>query len=661
MDLPKDTTSKLAKKRTLWIRFLGSMNLAITLLLALSIASVVGTVLQQNQGYTDYIIKFGPFWFEVFKLMGLYDVYSSSWFLFILFCLVSSTTVCIYKTAPTMLREMRDYRQNVQLQTLQQYSDCTKWVVQQPAGDVRHVTQSIFSHHGYSARVREEKDRQLVSGMKGRGSRLGYILAHLAIVFICVGGLIDGNAILKARELMGMLEPEHRNLPANKVPAISRLGLDNMAFRGSVSVPEGSQTDALFINYKDGYLVQNLPFTIEVKDFRIEHYDSGQPKSFESDLVIHDDRLATPMTRTISVNHPLIYDGHAIYQASFADGGSELELRAWPLGVVKSKAAKLQSIVGEVMPLVVSKQQWSLEVDDFRLFNIMPSDDPAKKFNNVGPSVTFKLRSKTGEAREYFNYMLPIDRDGHLYYLSGVRESPADDFRYLYIPMDDEGGVGRFVTFLGLLNDTEKMQQLIEKLKLTESVLPSKEARQVNEAMLKLVQLFLKNGFEGVEAQLKKNVPLDDQQSVITLYIQVLQKILAAAYMDVLTTQGHDVSLGLDSGKAGFFTAATVAIGALERYGSPVYLQLDSFAHRQASGLQIAKAPGKNLVYPGCAMLIVGIFLMFYAPQKRLWVWMQQTDKGVEVTLVGQSSKNKMDFSKQYQDISAQFERVLIS
>jgi len=637
------------------------MNLAITLLLALSIASVVGTVLQQNQAYTDYVIKFGPFWFDVFKLMGLYDVYSSSWFLFILFCLVSSTTVCIYRTAPTMLREMRDYRQHVQLKTIQTYPDCTNWVVQQSIDDVRHVAQSILSHHGYSARFKEEKDHQLVSGMKGRGSRLGYILAHLAIVFICIGGLIDGNAILKARELMGLLQPEHRNLPANKVPSISRLGLDNMAFRGSVSVPEGSQTDALFINYKDGYLVQNLPFTIEVKDFRIEHYDSGQPKSFESDLLIHDTRLATPMSRTISVNHPLIYDGYAIYQASFGDGGSEITLRAWPLGEASSKAIKLQAVVGDATPLNVLKQQWSLEMEDFRLFNIMPSEDPNKKFNNVGPSVTFKLRSKTGEAREYFNYMLPIDREGRLYYLSGVRESPADDFRYLYIPVDDKGGVGRFVSFLGFLNNTEKMQQLVTTLKLTEDVLPEKEAQQVNEAMLKLVSLFLKSGFEGVEAQLKKNVPLDEQQSVITLYIQVLQKILAAAYMDVLTAQGHDVSEGLDSGKTGFFTAATVAIGALERYGSPVYLQLDNFTHRQASGLQIAKAPGKNLVYPGCAMLILGIFLMFYAPQKRLWVWMQQTEKGVALTLVGQSSKNKMDFSKQYQDISAQFKRVLIS
>jgi ResB protein required for cytochrome c biosynthesis len=67
----------------LLIRFLGSMNLAITLLVAVAIASIIGTVLQQNQPYPDYVIKFGPFWFEVFKSLDLFDVYSSVWFLVI--------------------------------------------------------------------------------------------------------------------------------------------------------------------------------------------------------------------------------------------------------------------------------------------------------------------------------------------------------------------------------------------------------------------------------------------------------------------------------------------------------------------------------------------------------------------------------------------------
>ena len=67
------------------------MNLAISLLLVLAIASIIGTVLQQNKPYTDYQIKFGSFWFDLFQTLGLYDVYSAVWFLTILFAIAAKS------------------------------------------------------------------------------------------------------------------------------------------------------------------------------------------------------------------------------------------------------------------------------------------------------------------------------------------------------------------------------------------------------------------------------------------------------------------------------------------------------------------------------------------------------------------------------------------
>ena len=57
--------------------FLGSMNLAVLLLCMVAVASAIGTLLQQNQPYQDYLLRFGPFWFEVFESLGLYDVYGN--------------------------------------------------------------------------------------------------------------------------------------------------------------------------------------------------------------------------------------------------------------------------------------------------------------------------------------------------------------------------------------------------------------------------------------------------------------------------------------------------------------------------------------------------------------------------------------------------------
>lgn len=653
------TTEKNTTTSALMLKFLGSMNLAITLLVAMSVASIIGTVLQQNLPYTDYVIKFGPFWFEVFNTLGLYDVYSALWFLLILTFLVISTSVCIYRNAPKMIREMSEYREGIQRQTLQNYTSSKEWLLTIDQKDVLDVATKLFKHNGFSSRKSEPDGQVLISGMKGKGSRLGYVLTHLAIVMICIGGLIDGNAILKFREMAGQIIPETENIPANTVPDISRLGIANAAFRGNVSIPEGGEADVLFINYKDGYLVQELPFSIEVKDFRIEHYQNGQPKSFESDLVVHDKRLDEPLVQTISVNHPLIYDGYSIYQASFGDGGSLMNFLAWPLTNGEKNAMELSTIIGSDFPMKGVNQGWMLETSDFRLFNINPSEDPNKKFKNVGPSVQFKLRNKTGEAKEYLNYMLPLEREGKFYYLSGVRNSPSEEFQYLHIPIDDAGGINRFMAFQKALSDEVYIRGIAETRAFTESVLPTKESAQIIDAMVQLAMLFKTNGIEAVVEQVKKNVPEEKREEVAEIYVRVLQQILGEVYVDILVKEGVDVSEGVDEKKADFFDDASTAISAIGRYGSPVFFQLQSFEHRQASGLQIAKAPGKNLVYPGCGFLILGVFLMFYAPQRRLWMSVKPSGEGLSIVLAGTSLRNKADFSKEYETIRDQFDRVL--
>jgi cytochrome c biogenesis protein len=49
-----------------------------------------------------------------------------------------------------------------------------------------------------------------------------------------------------------------------------------------------------------------------------------------------------------------------------------------------------------------------------------------KDLKNVGPSVQYKLRDKTGQAREFLNYMQPVTLEGAQVYLAGVRSNPSD-------------------------------------------------------------------------------------------------------------------------------------------------------------------------------------------------------------------------------------------
>ena len=49
---------------------------------------------------------------------------------------------------------------------------------------------------------------------------------------------------------------------------------------------------------------------------------------------------------------------------------------------------------------------------------------------------------------------------------------------------------------------------------------------------------------------------------------------------------------------------------------------LKDFTQVQASVFQVARAPGKWIVYAGCLFLIIGVFAMLYVRERRLWVWL---------------------------------------
>lgn len=258
--------SQLPHRSFAWrvFHFLGSMEFAITMLITLAIASVIGTVLQQNQPYPDYVIKFGPYWFEVFETLGLYDVYSALWFLAILTLLVVSTTVCVIRHTPSMLKDMFNLRSNVQHKSLLSMHHHAHWHQPGSLDDNSSIIRERMASLGFRTRITEKGDDRLVSGMRGGMNRLGYILTHVAIIVICVGGLMDSNLPLKIAEWQGRLEIETRDLPLSQIPKESRLAVGQQAFRGSVSIPEGRAASVAYLPMRDGYLVQNLPFTIEV-------------------------------------------------------------------------------------------------------------------------------------------------------------------------------------------------------------------------------------------------------------------------------------------------------------------------------------------------------------------------------------------------------------
>jgi len=611
-----------------------SMRFAITLLTLLAVASIIGTVLKQAEPYNNYIIQFGPYWFEAFRLLGLYDVYHAGWFLVILTFLVASTSLCIYRNAPGMVKEMRNFREHVTEQSLAAFSHKHEVVHDRDEQTLANRMAMYLQQQGFRTRTHLRENGVLIAAKRGAASRLGYLLAHSAIVLICIGGLLDGNLVFKAQQLLGMKKIETRDIPQSQVPAISRLTPDNLSFRGSVQIPEGGTADVVFLNVADGYLVQELPFAVHLKKFRIEHYSTGQPKLFESDIVLFDRQGNKIREATIAVNKPLIHNGVAIYQASFGDGGSRLAIRGWNLFAPAAESFNVEGAVHETARLSSGAEEYQLEFTDFRLFNIenlggeapkknaMSVKSDTKSLNNVGPSYQVKVRNPRGEAREYHNYMLPVTLDGRMYLLSGVRETPNEPFRYLRLPADKQGGIDTFMRLRGVLIDPAQRGEIAKRFAL--GALPPGEGGGELQVRLEasagdILNLFAQGGYSALGQFIETNIPENERQKATETFLRIIE-LSAFEALRLANAQAGELPPAADEATGFFIRDSLNAFSDLFFYGAPVYLQLQSFEQIQASGLQMTRSPGKNLVYFGSLLLVLGIFAMLYVRERRAWI-----------------------------------------
>ncbi len=456
------------------VELLSSMRFAISLLTLISIASVIGTVLKQNEPMTNYVNQFGPFWFEIFGKLGLYAVYSTWWFLLIMAFLVVSTSLCIARNAPKMLKDMRSWRDNVREQSLRNFHHKAEWQANVPAAELTGELLQRVRDNGYKAKVLEKGDALLITAKQGAANKLGYIFAHSAIVIICVGGLLDSDLSIRFQEWVYGKTPFDGSGIIAQIPAQHRLSEKNPSFRGNAFIPEGASSNTAILPRAKGVLIQDLPFTLQLDKFVIEHYSTGMPKLFASHVTVIDHDTGKRFSTVIKVNQPLIHKGMAVYQSSFDDGGSKLKLAGYPMAGSTHASFAIAGEIGGSTPLAKAQGDYTVEWSGFRPFNVenmagngqdvravnanesfnqrlsaglekqlgsAARGADSKEFKNIGPSVQYKLRDKTGQAREFHNYMVPVQTADGYVFLAGVRDTPSENFRYLRIPADENDSV----------------------------------------------------------------------------------------------------------------------------------------------------------------------------------------------------------------------------
>ncbi|WP_088179525.1 cytochrome c biogenesis protein ResB [Zoogloea sp. LCSB751] len=649
---------------------ISSMRFAVSLLTVLGIASIIGTVLKQNEPYNNYLNQFGPYWFPIFEELGLYAVYNSAWFLVILAFLVLSTSACIVRQTRPMLKDMRSFREHAKEASLAAFQHHERLHTALPTDSASQKIQAYLAANGFQSRTGAREDGVLLAAKQGSWTRVGYFLAHSAIVLICIGGLLDGNLPLKIQMALGGKTTTSGNQLISDIKPESRLGLDNWSFRGNVFIPEGKSANVAILNVKDGILLQDLPFTVSLRKFHLEHYSTGMPKRFASDILITDKASGKSVEKTIEVNKPFEFDGIMMYQASFEDGGSRLHLVGHDLRTGGRAPFQTDATVGEAIKLKQDGLDYTLELGSFRPFNIenMANEEPAetstvarlekhlgsgarsvskKDLRNVGPSFEYRLRDSSGQAREYQNYMLPIEQDGAWYMLAGMRETPAAPFRFMRIPMDQDGKPDSWFVIRGALLDKSRHAEIASRFTATALGAETDETvrGRLRETTRKTLELFAIGGFESLGKFIESTVPPAERDKAADVFIKILEGSAWEAWKLARSTAGLP-AVELDQKNGRLLRDTLNATSDSLHYGAPVYFQLSSFEEVRATVLQVTRSPGKPVVYFGSLLLVLGVFAMLYIRERRLFVLIKHNGDA----LVALSANRKsMDVEEAFQ------------
>lgn len=691
------------------MELLASMRFAIALLTVICIASVVGTVLKQHEPAVNYVNQFGPFWAELFLALKLNAVYSAWWFLLILAFLVLSTSLCLLRHTPKYLADLRNYKENIRVQSLQAFHHKAQAELNEAPEAAAQRIGGVLARSGWKVKLQERALPQgkgyMLAAKAGAANKLGYIAAHTAIVLICIGGLLDGDMVVRAQMWFGDKTPYIGVGRISDVPEQHRLSMRNPTFRGNLMVAEGTQADTAILNQSDGVLLQPLPFSVELKKFIVEYYDTGMPKLFASDIIIHDKETGEQIEKRIEVNHPASYRGMEIYQSSFDDGGSRVKLQAVPF-TLGGEGFEVDGHIGTSTQLLRAgsskpEDALTLEFTELRTINVenfgsqkTPGDTAVdvrkvdlrssiesrlgaghkttggKDLRNIGPSIGYKLRDASGQAREYQNYMSPVDLgDGGAVFLLGVRETQAEPFRYLRLPADEQGSMQGFMRLRAALMDPAMREEAVRryaKQAVQEDRADLREA--LAQSALRVVNLFAgttlaidggkpDGGLQAVAQFIESSVPEAERERAS----EVLLRILNGVLYDL--AQLSREKAGLPAMEAGpqtlaFMTQSVFALSDAQFYPAPMAFMLQDFTQVQASVFQVARAPGKYIVYLGCLFLIIGVFAMLYVRDRRLWVWVAAQDGKAQATMALSSNRKIMDTDREFEQLQEKLLRA---
>jgi cytochrome c biogenesis protein len=271
-------------QRLLWkfIYLLGNLKLAIILLLFIACMSSLGTIIEQEKTISFYETNYpisnpiaGFINSDLILFFGLDHVYTTSWFLILLFLFGGSLLSC------TLSRQIPSLKLARLWKFLRNDSSNNKTSI---SFSLNNGSLAQFSYLLREKNYNVIQQGPYMYAYKGLVGKIGPILVHMSIICILIGSILGSLTGFMLQELIPKGELFH---------------LQNIISSGSLS-----------------YIPQN--FEGYIGDFNIAYNDQGMVDQFYSEIDILDNDLQIKKEKTIFVNEPLRYSGVTFYQTDWS-------------------------------------------------------------------------------------------------------------------------------------------------------------------------------------------------------------------------------------------------------------------------------------------------------------------------------------------------------
>jgi len=203
------------------------------LLLSIAATSIIGTVIPQNENPAAYFRAYGEFYYKLFDVLGIFDMYHSWWFQFLILMLTMNIFVCSIDRLSATWKIVFSKNPSFNLSRFRKLADKEEFTEKRNSEDLKKIyTPFIARLFGYT-RVEPTDTGFCIFAEKWRWTRFGVYTVHLSVILLLLGSLVGS--------LFG--------------------------FEGFVNIPEGEIINSIRIRNTDK--IQNLDFEIKCEDFNI--------------------------------------------------------------------------------------------------------------------------------------------------------------------------------------------------------------------------------------------------------------------------------------------------------------------------------------------------------------------------------------------------------